>query len=464
MSKAQETINAALALTACKDMEEMPHLIDAFMKRFLVAEKVTYRVNGRVHDACSFVKEVMRIAFGNMTRTHTRITLTVEAALRKWMASSYLIGCPFDAVIDIYDDIMAMTIDEDRIDLFEFWLGNRPMTADYDKTMAAICRHRDPQGVARVAHRIEKSSVVRDVYKCIIGNVDDIAGARALTGKMLLLAVMAGNLAVAKHISWRSDSYNGMDIAINAIKDYPVNRSDSNPRYCALDCMSLVFNGEAASKYITRDPSRVVEFIEHVIASRRRDLIDMYLTKNMVAFLRNKSLVYKAIEAEHRDSRALRNAFFIPARDFLYGHVNHAAVVSVLLSKNREAIEMILEGARMMPKVTDNTRIPHSLHDARYPPHGDIFITHHLFISLVDRGFITREDSKMVQVGMAIEEEGLPDECLQLCVSLTNVRNIIYLSKVTRAKRLPIILPRDVFCDAFIITTSIGVVWHTAEM
>ncbi len=474
MSKIQETIDAATAILACDDKKKIPHLIDAFMTNYMAAEDaagnclVKYRFNGREYRSYTFVGLVIRIALGYMTRTNVGVTLALEAILRKWMTTSNTLGYQFDSlIVDVYDDIMALTVDEDRIDLFEFWLDRRPTTAGYDKTMEAICRHRDPQGVARVAHRIEKSSVVRTVYGCIIGDVDDVARANALTGRMVLLAVMAGNLAVTKYISWRLTGDNGMDIALNAIKDYPADGVDINPRYCALDCMRLVFNGEAAKRYITRDPPRTVEFIEHVIASRRRDLIDMYLTKEMVAFLRDKLLVYRAIEAERRGSRGLRNTFFIPARDFSYGHVNHAAVVSVLLSKNREAIEMILEGARMMPKASDasgNAADSRTIHDVRYPPRGDIFITHHLFISLVDRGFISREDAKMVQVGMAIEEEGLPDECLQLCVSLTNVRNVIYLSKATRAKRLPIVLPRDVFCDALITTTNIGVVWHIAGM
>ncbi len=295
-------IAAAEAVETCSAGQMHRYIIE-FIKSFIATkdnDAVMYK-----HGANELPKWKYGQAVINNAVARVGMDLGIEATFRECYEYgsgrnpfSYPFGQPDNYITwsvkncieGVYDDMMAYFIDNDRLDLYDYWGTRKPTWAWHTETLRAAARSNNTLRIGTIARRYEEHDKVRGYYTIILGKVpDELMRREEKPSDMhLTLAIMAGRFDVCKAIRDRMFRPPLLDIAIDAIKDYPVTES-INPKYCSLDCFRHVLNEKVMARYISSTDevtrSRLYEFMKLIVKSRRVDLVREFMTKEMTAWM-----------------------------------------------------------------------------------------------------------------------------------------------------------------------------------
>lgn len=297
-------IVAAEAVNTCS-AEQMPMCIKAFINFFISTEDneaARYKHNANELPKWKYGQAVINDAIARVG-----MNLDIEAAFRECYESGSE-GKPLhyrednritwsvkNCIEGVYDHMMAYFIDNDRLDLYEYWNKREPIWGWHSETVRAVARSYDTYQIGCFARQLEEHETVKEYYTIIIGEVPDKLMRKEdhPSDIHLTLAIMAGRINVCKAISDRMFGHPRLEITIDAINDYPVaekmSRFGINPSYCSLECLRYVINEKVMARYMDSTDgftrSRLYEFMKLIIKSKRVDLIESFMTKEMTAWM-----------------------------------------------------------------------------------------------------------------------------------------------------------------------------------
>ncbi len=359
--KVNAAIDIAYKINACRDDVTMAALVEEFVDAYINitdgSDYDRYPFDGYEYQPWQFVSTVIDIAIAGRV-------LCVEAVLRKCMdKSNRHLRCVKCCMRSSYDNMMAYFIDNDRMDLFALWAPHRPIWGGYNGTIRAVCRHHDVERVGAIARSFEKHELLQMRYSCIIGDKSAMMAGNCIGGTFLVDAAMAGNLDGCQYIRGSMRLSSKLIMLEDVMKEYPYDKRHINPRYCHVDCLRLICTGKEAEAYTRGDQQLAKTFANVIVAvihTRRRDLINEYMTKTTTAWMMGRI-----------GSMDQLVTHFVIAYAFIHSVANISVDIA-LSSRYREVIECVLESDR------------------------DCMITHGILRSLTDRGFIRRSDEMVV--------------------------------------------------------------------